>query len=234
MKMKHLSQRRKIGSGVTKRYGQPFSIQSGKTIPNVLTLGKMLATTGKVFWCDRKQKFYLKSDSSEIYADTTPERVSTIIREFVMQKAADSSTTAPKVTDSLLRGVATVMKTENSMPSPSHERLFPVANGVIRFFTTKHQLLNPGAKFGFTQQCEHDYDPGAKCPGFEKMLQQILPDPSDRRLLQIYLGGSFTGSNLTRRMLLLRGLGGSGKTTLMRIQEALLGRKLVGDRVNHG
>ena len=94
---------------------------------------------------------------------------------------------------------------------------------------TKIRPLRFYPEYGFKTGSNVGYKPEAKCPKFLALLEQILPDAKDRRLLQMYLGGAFTGRNHTRRMLVMRGPTGSGKSTIMKIQETILGYGWVGD-----
>lgn len=107
--------------------------------------------------------------------------------------------------------------------------LLPVANGVVRFRKTKVSLLRHHAKYGLRHCLPYEFNPDAACPRFTEMIQRVLPAPEDRRLLQMYLGGPLTGLNQTRRMLLMHGPTGTGKTTILKIQESILGAGLVGD-----
>lgn len=67
------------------------------------------------------------------------------------------------------------------------------------------------------------YDPMAKCPNFRATLRLILPDKEIRACFQRCAGAMLYGENRSQAMLILRGGGGNGKTTLMNALSAVLG-----------
>jgi len=100
---------------------------------------------------------------------------------------------------------------------PLDPDVIPVQNGLLRFNAEMHD-------FEFRAYTQDDmvfytldvvYDSGAKSELFDKVLSDILPDPEDRRVVQMYMGASLFSQNLTRKFMSFTGEGGSGKSVLL-------------------
>lgn len=218
-------------SEVLRRFGDPFMTFKGKTTLNVTTIGRLFARNHDLFWDQQDANFYRPAASSSILEPISIETTTDLLRDFVTRIAKRESVTTGslKLGASMIHAILGVVKSESPFPDYSHQNLFPVANGVVRFGVGELRRLRGRVEFGFKHRCPVTYNPRAQCPQFLQFLAQILPDQADQRLLQMYMGGAFTGLNSTRRILLIRGPSVSGKTTLLRIQEFLLGRDMVGD-----
>ena len=67
------------------------------------------------------------------------------------------------------------------------------------------------------------YDPKAKCDRFLNEVIMRNLDPDDADLLQRYAGQILLGTNYFQKILILRGLAGSGKSTIMNIFRSVIG-----------
>ena len=74
-----------------------------------------------------------------------------------------------------------------------------------------------------------NYIPNAPRDFFVEKLHEIMPDEDDRRVAQEYCGAALFSQNFTRKILLLQGEGGCGKTTLPLLLTSLLGINRVFD-----
>lgn len=113
---------------------------------------------------------------------------------------------------------------EPGRPKPDPD-IIPAANLLLRW---NEQLLDfevneysPG--FFILSRFPVAYDPDATAPQFDAVLQEIIPDPEDRRVAQEYLGAALFFVNLTRKFLLCYGEGGCGKSVLILFLTKLLG-----------
>jgi len=106
---------------------------------------------------------------------------------------------------------------------PPH--LIPVENGLINLQTPEpHQLLPHDSKYYVTGVLPVEYNPNAKCPKFDKFLEQILPQTSDRIKIQEGFGNCLTTSTDYMIIYMLVGEGSNGKSTLLNVLFALLGK----------
>lgn len=99
--------------------------------------------------------------------------------------------------------------------------LIPVKNGVIRIDDDGAELIPPDRKQGLLYQLPCVFDSAAQAPVFEKFLNQILPDPDIRSLVQEYVGYTLTGDTRYQVAQLWIGEGANGKSTLTDIVRAL-------------
>lgn len=87
------------------------------------------------------------------------------------------------------------------------------------------KMIPHDPKYRAINQIPHDYDPEAELTGeeVERWLDLIVPQPDDREMLLQYIGYSMTRDTRFQKMLILLGLGGSGKSTLIRMDEKIIG-----------
>lgn len=71
---------------------------------------------------------------------------------------------------------------------------------------------------------EVKYAPEAGCPRFLEELIAPAMSPEDAELLQLYAGQCLLGVNLSQTFLMITGTPGGGKSTLVNILEAVIGR----------
>lgn len=100
--------------------------------------------------------------------------------------------------------------------------LLPVANGVLDVGTGE---LMPHNRDHFTTFClPWSYDPEATCPTWEAFVSSIFDGEAESvRLLRQWLGYIVSGRTDLQRIMLLKGLPGSGKGTTVRLIQKLVG-----------
>lgn len=101
-------------------------------------------------------------------------------------------------------------------------------NGVYDIKTKK--LLPHSPKYMFLNEIPTRYDPDAKCPLFEKYLQEVCMKQKKRRediekTVQEYMGYTFYQSYRFKRYIVLDGSGDNGKTQLLLVVERLIGKR---------
>jgi len=101
------------------------------------------------------------------------------------------------------------------LPKPDPDAI-PAANVLLRWSEEKLDLeiSQYSPDIFLTSRLPVKYDPDAKAPKFEAVLEEIMPDSDDRRGAQEYLGAALFFVNRTRKFLLCLGEGGCGKTIL--------------------
>ncbi len=106
--------------------------------------------------------------------------------------------------------------------------LINLENGTYNIET--RELLPHSPKYRFLNKIPIKYDPEAKCPLFEKFLQEVCMKQTERRkdiekTIQEYMGYTLHRSYRFKKYLVLDGSGDNGKTVLLIVVEMLVGKK---------
>lgn len=99
--------------------------------------------------------------------------------------------------------------------------LIPLKNGVFNYNSKGFSEHNSGNKITWT--LPYDYNPTATCQPIEKWLEEMAGDKQVARLIVAYLKSILTNRTDIHRILELVGPGGSGKSTVARLAQALVG-----------
>lgn len=104
------------------------------------------------------------------------------------------------------------------------EHLIPVQNGMIDLLSPEpYELLKHDPKYYVTGIISVEYNPKAECPKFNKFLEEILPNITDRIKIQEGFGNCLTNSRDYMIIYMLYGEGYNGKSTLLNVLMKLLG-----------
>jgi putative DNA primase/helicase len=98
-----------------------------------------------------------------------------------------------------------------------------LANGVLDIGTRALYPHDP-ERFNLWS-LPHAYDPAAAAPGWLAFLDQVMPDPESRLLLQQWFGYIISGRTDLQKILSLFGAKRSGKGTVLRVLEAIIGHE---------
>jgi phage/plasmid-associated DNA primase len=117
------------------------------------------------------------------------------------------------------------------------ERLSQIAvnNGILELDSENQQitLRDFSPEFFNRNLIPIDFEPKARCPEFESQMLVLL-DPDDRLMLQKFAGVFLLGCNILQKILILHGLGDTGKSTTAEILRQLIGvRNCCGLRTAH-
>jgi putative DNA primase/helicase len=110
--------------------------------------------------------------------------------------------------------------------------LINLKNGTLEISEDGRSLRDFDSKDFLTYQLPFDYDEKAKCPRWEKFLDDVLPatkddaDKSRQKVLAEYFGSCFTKLNL-EKCLFLYGTGDNGKSVVFNVITALFGSQNV-------
>lgn len=97
-------------------------------------------------------------------------------------------------------------------------------NGVLRI--RDRQLLPHSPEFGFNYVLPYDYNPHAKCPEFDTMMDNVtISDKAMQNLLLEYVGYAISGMRASygAKALILTGTGSNGKSTFLNVIKMLVG-----------
>lgn len=108
---------------------------------------------------------------------------------------------------------------------PDH--LVPVKNGILDLRENPPKLLPHNPEYFITGVLPAHYNPSAKCPNFQKFLEEILPEIIPRLQIQEGFGNCLTPSHEYMMIFFFYGEGYNGKSTLLNVLKALLGEKNV-------
>ena len=103
----------------------------------------------------------------------------------------------------------------------SDPALLGVQNGVLHL--DDRRLIQPSPSLLVSKRTNVDFDPGARCPTFDRFLSQIQPDQEVRRFLQQFAGICLYGKPLIQKLIFMHGCGANGKSTFMEVLAWVLG-----------
>lgn len=154
------------------------------------------------------------------HPDENGSRLKTLIRaccypEFI------KSTTIKRVYD-LFISAAELQATYNDLNQYPAEWI-NFKNGF--YDPVKGRLLGHDPKYKAVNQIPHNYNPADKPDGaaVEEWLSFIVPDDADREMLLEFAGYSMTRDVRQQRFMILNGEGGTGKSTVIRMIENVIG-----------
>lgn len=103
-------------------------------------------------------------------------------------------------------------------------RIIHVQNGVVRFTREGDPRFGVFSPDDYSRnQSPHPFEAEAKCPRFLNELIHHAVTEEDASLIQRWLGLALFGYNLPQRFLILDGTPGGGKSTLVKIIQAMVG-----------
>ena len=111
---------------------------------------------------------------------------------------------------------------------PDGQVLINVANGVLSVQPSgETQLLEHSPDHLFTRSVAANFDLHSGCPIFMRVLSELLPDPDDQNLLQLFTGNMLLPDCRYEAALVALGEAGYGKSTIAETFANALGSKLV-------
>jgi len=155
---------------------------------------------------------YYYNQAEGIYSDKTEQLIK---REIV--RRLDENTKAryyPEIENFITNSAPLVEM--NTQPE-----LLAVENGVLNVLTRQLGPFSPDHYL--TQKLKVKYDPEAKCPAIQKFLGEILEE-KQRQIAQEFIGYALYRKITYHVCLLLQGPGRNGKSTLLELITALLGK----------
>lgn len=163
-------------------------------------------------------------DSGYFKVDATGARLKSIIREFIYPHFI-KSTTINNIYNLFLQDISLEIQFEQLNCYPSYWICFQ--NGM--YDTKEKRLLPHSPKYRAINQIPHDYKPDAVTSGAktDEYLNFICEDPDSKEMLLQFIGYSLTKDVGQQKFLVLNGMGGTGKSTVIRLIEALTGSRNV-------
>lgn len=166
-----------------------------------------------VFIVDKESgTLYYYNQSEGIYSDKTEQLLK---REVV--RRLDENTKAryyPEIENFVTNSAPLVEMN-------THPELLAVENGVLNVLTRQLSPFSPD--YLLTQKLKVKYDPEAKCPAIQKFLGEILEE-KQRQIAQEFIGYALYRKITYHVCLLLQGPGRNGKSKLLELNTALIGK----------
>lgn len=159
-------------------------------------------------------------DGGVYLPDENGSRLKTLIRACIYPEYI-KSTTIKRVYDLFIGAAELQAKYDDLNQYPAHWINF--RNG---FFDPVARVMIPhDPKYKAMNQIPHCYNPGGDPRGdaVEEWLRFIVPDQDDREMLLEFAGYSMTRDVRQQKFLILNGEGGTGKSTVIRMIEAVIG-----------
>ena len=122
----------------------------------------------------------------------------------------------------ILRGL-----TERREPFHRFKEVVHLQNGMLHLDSTPPVLREFSPHYYSLNQCPVDFKEDALCPRFLCELVYHAMEPDDADLFQLMGGMFLMGRNSWQKLLILSGIGGTGKGTLMRIVSSIIGQENV-------
>lgn len=212
--------------------GEPFPLY-GKRIRKInhLFFAKLLAGENAIKYFTNKGWMQFNGNLWTIIA---PEKIKIKIRNLILHVAREYEVDIyAQITCGILEEILKMAQLElyGEVFPRLDPNIIPVKNGVLTWDDRSQQFkfseYTPEVFVSSTLNV--NYVPNAPCDFFVEKLQEIMPDEDDRRVALEYCGAALFSQNFTRKILLLQGEGGCGKTTLPLLLTSLLGQNRVFD-----
>jgi len=104
----------------------------------------------------------------------------------------------------------------------ANSNLVVFRNGVLR--VNQRKLVEFSPRHLCRTRIPHDYNPKATCPRFDQFLSEVLPQEY-HLLVEEILGCVLVGDNRHEKLILMFGPGGNGKSVLLKVATALVGKE---------
>jgi P4 family phage/plasmid primase-like protien len=116
----------------------------------------------------------------------------------------------------------TIVDTEANTQSLKDHKYIPLAKGrLLEWRTGQLHPWIPDSNITYTLPIE--YDPNAKCPEWERRMNQWLPDKGAQNIIQEFIGYSFVPYMGFEKALMIQGEGANGKSMLLETISGMMG-----------
>jgi P4 family phage/plasmid primase-like protien len=221
---------REAADTLMKEYGQPFYVNDkGRVIGiNERYWAGVYAHENRVIFDPDEKTFYRYTDGTGLWEPVTPDAIRETISGRILEvsREAGQFTLEIQITQTRLNAVVSALKgiVERRGAFTAKQRFIHVANGVLRFTDDGDIQFGGYSPEDYSRnRSPFPFVPDAECPRFLNELLHPAVGPDDADLLQRWAGLALFGYNLPQRFLILDGMPNGGKSTFVRVIQALVG-----------
>ena len=207
-------------------HGPPIDIGSrGGIYPNQVRLAAGFVNDNLISF-DKKRGFLSYDKATGTWPRIEPIQVKLLIAKHLREytKKPDFRELHRKINNDLLSDLLDLVQGLAAKDFNANHRtgILHFKNGMVDTTVEPFQLLPFAPEYCSTRQIPYDYEPKATCPRYEAWLNETM-DPEDQ-LLWMQVNGMFlSGLNSEQRIVLLTGLGGTGKGQHVAITRGIIG-----------
>lgn len=210
-------------------YGEPVSFNDNGSITlNEMLFAAKFADDQDVIFSPEENRFYAYDATTGRWSKLTEGALSLKLHRDAFAAAKGEGIASEmgfRLTCRQLTALGNLLKgqCEHQDAFAASHGLIHVRNGMLDL-STGAAVLKPFAPDYYSRnQVPLSYNPKATCPRFlNELLKPALPD-EDIDLLQRWAGSVLLGGNQAQRLLIITGLAGGGKSTLISIIEVIIG-----------
>ena len=223
-------------------HGQPFTrSEKGKLSLNSMYFVARFARAADVLFEPGEDCFYVYHPATGLWRRQTVAALKIEFAEDLKEyagalSAGDAAQLVNVRTERMLAGLVSLLQgqVEERDAFEREPGVVHVANGMLQVNGGPPWLRPFDAGYRSRNAAPVAYDPRADCPRFRAELLEAALESDDISLVQRYAGACLLGRNLAQKILVLTGMAGAGKITLVEIVERMLGVENVGQlRTEH-
>ena len=216
-------------------FGTPFIKTKGGMVVNQPFFARLWAKKRLAFYDYTAEDFYAYNPENGLYERLRMEKVLSLISGDVLAEgfARKFPGVASKVNSGLLHSIATLIKSDSETSEENYFQTDPLAlpvihamNGMVCILDVEGTIeLKPfDPDFRSRNLIPIAYNPGANCIMFREQLLAPVLTSTDIGVLQRYCGLVLLGGNRAQKILIMKGEGGTGKGTIVRLITQVIGR----------
>lgn len=218
-----------FGKALEKYWGKIKSESEGaggetKTKLNQLTFSALCAARLRLWFDPREQAFYLYRPEKGIWSYLTELEVQRLILDWIVNGGMPGIKPSLKFANQVVKHLNVIALYERT---EIKDRPVHLAKNMLYLSPAEKPAPFSPAYFSKNRlPVEYDETRQFAATGFYKFLKDSISE-DDQELLQLWCGYVLLGINPQHKVLLIRGVGGSGKSTLTDIIEAIIGAENV-------
>lgn len=225
--------------GIVARFGPGFHVKqtSDEQGPRVVDFNPhywtaRYAEENLVTFDPSSSKFHQYDDTSGLWTPIRDEVVRSEFAAYLLRfsREAEEEVLLHKRDQRRLGEMLTTLKSVAARDDAFQQQLqgiIHLKNGMLHLDCSPPELRAFSHRYYSRHQCPIVFDERATCPRFLNELVRAAMSEADMNLLRLFGGMYLLGRNFFQKLLILTGVGGSGKGTIVRILQNIIGRQNV-------